>query len=200
MKIWKDWQSGKLNVEDVAAFYECIRSIIKHFQCSVKDKEILDTCLEILELGKMHLVLLWYKECPFFWMHAMFLRTWLLLCMMQCLPSPYWRRIVLHFFHMKIFLYSSSWLMFRKVFENGYLQKVDKSNTLVTCVYGIAHTASVISSLKTPKADAFLDSLEFNGNGNLLSKMTNNGNSHSVLLRTNATSPFEEKVKKCWLC
>ena len=90
--------------------------------------------------------------------------------------------------------------MFRKVFENGYLQKVDKSNTLVTCVYGIAHTASVISSLKTPKADAFLDSLEFNGNGNLLSKMTNNGNSHSVLLRTNATSPFEEKVKKCWLC
>ena len=30
-----------------------------HFQCSVKDKEIFDTCLGILELGKMHL-LSWY--------------------------------------------------------------------------------------------------------------------------------------------
>ena len=43
-----------MNVKETT-FYECIRSIIKHFQCSVKDKEILDTCLGILELGKMHL-------------------------------------------------------------------------------------------------------------------------------------------------
>ena len=48
-------RSKTMNVEEVTTFYECIRSIIKHFQCSVKDKEILDTCLGILELGKMHL-------------------------------------------------------------------------------------------------------------------------------------------------
>ena len=64
----------------------------------------------------------------------------------------------------------------RKCFKNGYLQKVDKSNALVSCVYGIAHTtSSEVSSLKTPKADAFLDSMEFDGNGNLLSKVTING-------------------------
>ena len=59
-------RSKTMNVEEVTTFYECIRSIIKHFLCSVKDKEILDTCLGILELGKMHLVLVWYKDSPFF--------------------------------------------------------------------------------------------------------------------------------------
>ena len=44
-----------MNVEETT-FYECIRSIIKHFQCSVKDKEILDTYLGISELGKIHLL------------------------------------------------------------------------------------------------------------------------------------------------
>ena len=48
-------RSETMNVEKVTTFYECLRSIIKHFQCSVKDKEVLDTCLGILELGKMHL-------------------------------------------------------------------------------------------------------------------------------------------------
>ena len=47
-----------------------------------------------------------------------------------------------------------------KCFKNGYLRKVDRSNALVSCVYGIAHTTtSEISSLKIPKADAFLDSM-----------------------------------------
>ena len=45
-----------------------------------------------------------------------------------------------------------------KCFKNGYLRKVDRSNALVSCVYGIAHTTtSEISSLKIPEADAFLD-------------------------------------------
>ena len=67
----------------------------------------------------------------------------------------------------------------RKCLKNGYLRKVDKSNALVSYVYGIAHTtSSEMSSLKTPKDDAFLDSLEFDGNGNLLSKVTINGTSH----------------------
>ena len=71
----------------------------------------------------------------------------------------------------------------RKCFKNGYLQKVDKSNALVSCVSGITHTtSSEISSLKTPKADPFLDSLEFDGNENLLSKVTINDTSHSILL------------------
>ena len=111
-----------MNVEETT-FYECIRSIIKHFQCSVKDKEILDTCLGILELGKMHLS--WCGTRMAHFLDAcMFLRTWLLLCMMQCLPSPYGRRNVINFFHLKIFLYSSSWLMFGNVSKMDTLEKL----------------------------------------------------------------------------
>ena len=39
-----------LNVGKFTTFYECIRTAIKHFQYSVDDKEILDTCLAILQL------------------------------------------------------------------------------------------------------------------------------------------------------
>ena len=57
------------------------------------------------------------------------------------------------------------------------------SNALVSCVYEIANTtSSETSSQKTPKADAFLNSLEFDGNRNFLSKVTINGTSHSILL------------------
>ena len=70
----------------------------------------------------------------------------------------------------------------QKSFKSGHLWKVNKSNALVSCIYS-AHTTSLeISTLKTPKADAFLDSFEFDGNGNLLSKVTINGTSHSILL------------------
>ena len=31
-------RSKTMKVEEVTTFYECIGSIIKHFQCSVKDK------------------------------------------------------------------------------------------------------------------------------------------------------------------
>ena len=45
-----------MNVDKVKIFYECIRTKIKHFQCSLKDKVILNTCLAILELGEIHLI------------------------------------------------------------------------------------------------------------------------------------------------
>ena len=89
----------------------------------------------------------------------------------------------------------------RKCFKNGYLCKVHKSNASVSCIHGIAHnTSSEITSLKTPKADAFLDSLELDSLGILYPK--------SPLMvpvtqffQTNITSLVEEKVKeKCWLC
>ena len=48
--------SETMNADKVMTFYECIRTIIKHFQCSVKDTEILDTFVAILELGERHLI------------------------------------------------------------------------------------------------------------------------------------------------
>ena len=53
-------RSKTMNVDKARVFYKCIRTFIKHFQCSVKDNEILDTCLAILELGEIHLT----SWCP----------------------------------------------------------------------------------------------------------------------------------------
>ena len=108
---------------------------------------------------------------------------------MQCLPSPYGRWNVIHFFPPENLFIHKLMVDARKCFKHQYLWKVDKSNALVSCIYGISHaTSSEISSLKTPKADAFLDSLESDGNENFLSKVTINGTSHSILLNKHHTS------------
>ena len=70
----------------------------------------------------------------------------------------------------------------QKCFKSGHHRKFNKSNALVSCIYSAHITSLEISTLKTPKTDAFLDSFEFDGNGNLLSKVTINGTSHSILL------------------
>ena len=117
-------RSKTKNVEKTTTFYQCIRSIIRHFQCSVKNKEILNTCLEFKNWGRSIYCFGVVQGWPIFWMHTMFWRTCLLLCMMQCLPSLYERRNVIHFFYLNIFLCSSSWLMFRNLSKVDTFEKL----------------------------------------------------------------------------
>ena len=42
--------SKTMGVPEVSVLYECLRTVIKHFECSVKNKEILNECMELLEL------------------------------------------------------------------------------------------------------------------------------------------------------
>ena len=148
-----------MNVEEVTTFYECIRSIIKHFQCSVKDKEILDTCLGILELGKMHLLSWRGTRMAHFFDACHVLEN-----MIVALYDAMFTQSIRKEERDSLFSPENCFILklmadVRKCFKSGYLQKVDKSNALVSCVYGIAHTtSSEIFSLKTTKAYAFLDS------------------------------------------
>ena len=48
--------SKTMGVPEVSALYECLRTVIKHFECSVKNKELLDECMELLELTPLHLI------------------------------------------------------------------------------------------------------------------------------------------------
>ena len=83
----------------------------------------------------------------------------------------------------------------QKIFKNEYLRKVDKSNALVSSVYGIADTkANEVSTLKTPEANAFLNSLKLDNNGNLLSDVTINGKKYNLLLSKHH-KPTREKNK-----
>ena len=45
-----------MNVAEVSMLYECLRTVVKHFESSIKDKELLDEAMEILELQPLHLI------------------------------------------------------------------------------------------------------------------------------------------------
>ena len=167
-------RSKTMNVEEVTTFYECVRSIIKYFQCS---------CLGILELGKMYL-LSWCSSRMAHFMDACHVLENMVVALYDAtFTQSIQKEERDSLFSPEILFILKLITDVRKCFKNGYLRKVDKSNALVSCAYGIAHTtSSEISSPKAPKADVFLDSLEFDGNGNLLSKITINGTSHSILL------------------
>ena len=45
-----------MNVPEVTTLYECLRTVIKHFECSIKNIELLDDSMEILELSPLHLL------------------------------------------------------------------------------------------------------------------------------------------------
>ena len=82
----------------------------------------------------------------------------------------------------------------RKYFKNGYLRKVDKSNALVSYVYGIADTiANEVSTLKTPEADAFLNNLKLDSNENFLPDVIISGKKHTLLLNKHHKPARENK-------
>ena len=77
----------------------------------------------------------------------------------------------------------------QKCFKNGYLWKVDKSNALLSCIYGIADTTvNEVSTLKIPEADAFINSLKFNSNGNFLSDNHQWEKAHPTIQKTPQTN------------
>ena len=47
--------SKTMNVTEIVTLYETLRTIIKHFEASIKNKEILEQALEILQLSQVHL-------------------------------------------------------------------------------------------------------------------------------------------------
>ena len=120
-----------MNVEEVTTFYECIRSIIKHFQCSVKDKEILDTCLGILELGKMHL-LSWRGTRIAHFLDACHVLENMIVALYDAMfTQSIWKKERGSLFSPEnlfiLKLMADVW----KCFKNGYLGKVDTSNAFV---------------------------------------------------------------------
>ena len=45
-----------MNVAEVSMLYEYLRTVVKHFKSSNKNKELLDKAMEILELQPLHLI------------------------------------------------------------------------------------------------------------------------------------------------
>ena len=68
-------------------------------------------------------------------------------------------------------------------FSQRYLRNVDKTDVLVNTVYNTAQeTAAQISTIATPYADAFLDGLSLDNNGNTEVEIKLHGNTHKLRL------------------
>ena len=49
-------RSKTMSVPEVVELYESMRPVVKHFSYSVKDKELLDCAMEILDMTPFHLL------------------------------------------------------------------------------------------------------------------------------------------------
>lgn len=68
-----------MNVPDITSLYESLRTVIKHFECSVKNKELLDYATEIFAL-----FLLSSHQTRIFLKHAKALMKYFHLTMKLC--------------------------------------------------------------------------------------------------------------------
>ena len=176
--------SKTMNVAEVTTCYETLRTVIKHFESSVKNKEILDTAMEILEMTPLHL-LSWCQTRM-----AHFLKSCSVFddMLATVYDTMYTRGIRVDerdqlFTAITVFIIKIMADLYPQ-FDKGFLRKADMSNLLVSEVYNLSDSfaKSMEDDFTTPSADAFHDSLHFDDNGNLIGTTKADDKEHSMLL------------------
>lgn len=173
-----------MNVAEVTVLYECLRTVIKHFESSIKNKDLLDEAMEILELQPLHLM----SWCQTRMGH--FLKACKI--MDEMLPAVYDAMFTKGIrVEERDLLFTAKNIYIIKLladiqpsYENGYLRKADKSNLLVSTVFNTAKKfADSIITSKTPSADSFQASLRLDKpTGNLYADVKINNNVHTIML------------------
>ena len=120
-----------MNVGKFTTFYECIRTVVKNFQYSVEDKEILDTCN--LTIGRDTSYILVCHNDGF--LKACYALSSIIFALYDAMYTEAIRKEEqdLLFSHENIYMLKLM-VDIRKCLKNGYLQKVYKSNALASCI------------------------------------------------------------------
>ena len=175
--------SKTMNVPEVTALYECLRAMIKHFKSSVKNIELLDDAMEILEASKLHLIS-WCQTRMAHFLNASKVFDDMLPAIYDVMFTKNVRkeeRDIL-FTPQNIFILKII-SQHQPIFESRFLRKADKGNLLVTTVFNIADSfATEMSAFETHEADEFKESMKFDTNGNLLTTTKIGGNARTMLL------------------
>ena len=175
--------SKTMNVAELSMLYECLRAVVKHFKSSIKNKELLDEAMEILELQPFDLIS-WHQTRMGHFLKACKVFDDMLPAVSDTMYTKGIR------VDERDLLFTAENIFIVKVladihsaFEKGYLQKADKSSLLVSMFYNTAKSfASSITSVKTPSSGKFRDSLRLDENGNLLADTEIKDNIHTVML------------------
>ena len=175
--------SKTMNVPEVTVVYECLRTVIKHFEQSIKNKETLDQAMEILDMTPLHL-LSWCQTRM-----AHFLKSCAVFDdMLAAIYDTMYTRGIriderdLLFTCINVYIIKVMADLQPK-FYAGFLRKADVSDLLVSEVFNMSESfAKSMENFTTPSADAFFVSLEFDGNGNLNGSTLVSGNPHTMML------------------
>ena len=146
-----------MNVAEVSMLHECLRTVVKHFESRIKNKELLDKAMEILELQPLHLTSCFQTRM------GHFLKTSKVFDMLPAVYDTMYTKGIRD--DERNLLFTAENIFIVKVladiqpnFEKGYLRKAGKSSLLVSTVYNrVKSFASSIISVKTPRADKFKD-------------------------------------------
>jgi hypothetical protein len=171
-----------MNVEQVTSLYESLRSIVAHFQCSVKSKEHLNKAMSVLELHKGLHQISWCATRMAHFLTACVKVNELMVPIYNTMYSMKLKEEERD----KLFSVENIYTLkvivdVQKATYSHYLRAVDKSSNLVSMSYNIAQTAAnSVSNALTKVADEFLESLTIDTNGNFNWEEKLNGDSHSL--------------------
>ena len=175
--------SKTMSVPELTTLYETLRTIVKHFECSIKNKELLDQAMENLELTRLHQMSWCQTRMAHFLTACGSINT--------SLPAMY---DVMATFNIRedeqaiLFTAQNVYLLklmasLEPSFMASFLRPNDKTDALVTEVFDIAQRmVSKVETLETVDADKFIESLSFDENGNMMAELDVKGNVHTIRL------------------
>ena len=177
--------SKTMNVAEVYALYPVIRTIVKHFESSIKSKEILDQCMVVLEMSPLHLMS-WCQTRMGHFLKACTTFSLSLPALYDAMATSGIRVEEREQLFTPLSIYELKVLAaLEPLFFQSYLRPSDRGDLLVSEAYHLANQLSLKlseESLDTTDADHFLASLHFDDNGNLLSTVSVGDNDHTMLL------------------
>ena len=158
-----------MDVEEVTELHNVLRTVTKHFESSIKNKELLDECLSILEVQPIHLIS-WCQTRMGYFCKACTASNDILQAVYDVMATANIRVKERDIFFTAKNIYTLKLVSdVEPFFSRELLRPSDKSNLLVSTVYNRASSVAekMGDDFVTESATEFLHSLQLDENGNL---------------------------------
>ena len=158
-----------MDVEEVTELHNVLRTVTKHFESSIKNKELLDECLSILEVQPIHLIS-WCQTRMGYFCKACTACNDILQAVYDVMATANIRVEERDIFFTAKNIYTLKLVSdVEPFFSRELLRPSDKSNLLVSTVYNRASSVAekVGDDFVTESATELLHSLQLDENGKL---------------------------------
>ena len=179
--------SETMCVEEVKVFAGSIIVLLRHFQLSGKSSELLREALSNLELKELHMVT-WCPTRMSYMLSASKLTVKNLVGISDVLASADIKEERSSIMTPEFMIILHCLADLDSIFGKHFLKALDTNDALIIKVYNISmqFAEKISTNFKTPLLDTFLDGLNEDQAGNIVSTMTTpNGSTHEIMLNYN---------------